>query len=47
MEDAAAGEALLVGALAAWQREQIAERGLEGLMRDIELPLVGVLRASS
>ena len=45
MEDAAAGEALLVGALAAWQREQIAERGLEGLMRDIELPLVGVLRA--
>ena len=45
MEDPAAGEALLVGALAAWQREQIAERGLEGLMRDIELPLVGVLRA--
>ena len=45
VEDAAAGEALLVGALAAWQREQITERGLEGLMRDIELPLVGVLRA--
>jgi DNA polymerase-1 len=45
VEDAAAGEALLVGVLAAWQREQIAERGLEGLMRDIELPLVGVLRA--
>jgi DNA polymerase-1 len=45
VEDAAAGEALLVGALAAWQREQIAARGLEGLMRDIELPLVGVLRA--
>jgi DNA polymerase I len=45
VDDAAAGEALLVGALAAWQREQIAERGLEGLMRDIELPLVGVLRA--
>ncbi len=45
VEDAAAGEALLVGALAKWQREQIAERGLEGLMRDIELPLVGVLRA--
>jgi DNA polymerase I len=44
VEDPAAGEALLVGALAAWQREQIAERGLEGLMRDIELPLVGVLR---
>ncbi len=45
MQDAAAGESLLVGALAAWQREQIAERGLEGLMRDIELPLVRVLRA--
>ena len=44
MGDAVAGEALLVGALAAWQREQIAERGLEGLMCDIELPLVGVLR---
>jgi DNA polymerase I len=45
VEDAAAAEALLVAALAVWQREQIAERGLEGLMRDIELPLVGVLRA--
>jgi DNA polymerase-1 len=44
VEDVAAGEALLVGALATWQREQIAARGLEGLMRDIELPLVGVLR---
>ncbi len=45
VQDAVAGEALLVGALASWQRAQIAERGLEGLMRDIELPLVGVLRA--
>jgi DNA polymerase I len=44
VDDDAAGDALLVGALAAWQREQIAARGLEGLMRDIELPLVGVLR---
>ncbi len=44
VNDAAAGDALLVGALAAWQREQITARGLEGLMRDIELPLVGVLR---
>ncbi len=43
--DTAGRDALLLGALAAWQREQIAERGLEGLMRDIELPLVGVLRA--
>jgi DNA polymerase-1 len=44
LEDPAAAHALLIGALAAWQREQIAERELEGLMRDIELPLVSVLR---
>jgi DNA polymerase-1 len=44
LEDPAARDALLLGALAAWQREQIAERGLEGVMRDVELPLVGVLR---
>ena len=44
VEDPLAAEALLLGALAAWQREQIAERGLEGVMRDIELPLVSVLR---
>ena len=35
---------MLVGALADWQREQIAERGLEPLMGEIELPLVAVLR---
>ena len=35
---------MLLGALAGWQREQIAERGLQELMRDIELPLVAVLR---
>jgi DNA polymerase-1 len=34
----------MLGALADWQREQISERGMEGLMRDIELPLVAVLR---
>jgi DNA polymerase-1 len=45
VEDPLARDALLMGALSAWQREQISERGLEGLMRDIELPLVGVLRA--
>jgi DNA polymerase-1 len=45
VQDPAARDALLLGALSAWQREQIAERGLGGLMRDIELPLVGVLRA--
>ena len=39
-----AADALLLGALADWQREQIAERGLEGVMREIELPLVPVLR---
>ena len=42
--DPVAGEALLLAALAAWQREQISERGLQGVMRDIELPLVSVLR---
>jgi DNA polymerase-1 len=44
LEDRAAAEALLTAALARWQREQIAERGLEGVMRDVELPLVSVLR---
>jgi DNA polymerase-1 len=44
LEDPAAAEVVLLGALAAWQREQIAERGLEELMREIELPLVSVLR---
>ncbi len=44
LEDPLAADAVLLGALADWQREQIAERGLEELMRDIELPLVAVLR---
>ncbi len=44
LEDPAACQALLLGALAAWQREQIAERDLERVMGEIELPLVGVLR---
>ena len=44
VEDPVAGEALLLSALAAWQREQIVERDLESVMRDIELPLVSVLR---
>ena len=44
LEDPVAAQAVLVGALADWQREQIAERGLEGVMHDIELPLVSVLR---
>ncbi len=44
VEDPVAADALLLAALAAWQREQISERGLDGLMRDVELPLVSVLR---
>jgi DNA polymerase-1 len=44
IEDPLAAEAVMLGALADWQREQIAERGLEGVMRDIELPLVAILR---
>jgi DNA polymerase I len=44
IEDPAAADALLVAALAGWQREQISERGLQGVMHDIELPLVSVLR---
>jgi DNA polymerase-1 len=44
VEDPAASDALLVGGLAAWQREQLDERGLTGLLHEIELPLVHVLR---
>jgi DNA polymerase-1 len=44
IEDPVASDAVLLGALADWQREQIAERGLEALMHEIELPLVAVLR---
>ncbi len=40
----AGADAVLVQALASWQREQVAERGLEWLMREVELPLVAVLR---
>jgi DNA polymerase-1 len=45
VDDAAAADALLTRALAAAQREQIAERGLDGLFHEVELPLVRVLRA--
>ncbi len=44
LDDPVAAEAVLIGALADWQREQIAERELDAVMRDIELPLVAVLR---
>ena len=42
--DPVAADAVMLAALAEWQREQISERGMDGLMRDIELPLVAVLR---
>jgi DNA polymerase-1 len=44
LEDPLAAEAVTMGALADWQREQIAERGLAEVMAEIELPLVPVLR---
>jgi DNA polymerase-1 len=44
LADPLAADAVLLGALTDWQREQIAERGLEEVMREIELPLVSVLR---
>jgi DNA polymerase-1 len=42
--DDAGRDAALLQALAAWQREQIRERGLQMLLTEIELPLVPVLR---
>jgi DNA polymerase I len=44
IEDEVAAEAILIGELSVWQREQIAARGLGTVMREIELPLVAVLR---
>jgi DNA polymerase-1 len=44
VEDPTARDALLTGALASWQREQLRERGHEALLTDIEMPLVRVLR---
>ena len=44
LEDPVAADALLVRHLAAWQREQVAERGLNAVLEEIELPLVPVLR---
>jgi DNA polymerase-1 len=42
--DPAGADAVVLQALAAWQREQLADRGLESLMAEVELPLVTVLR---
>ena len=44
IEDPVAADAVLLGALADWQRAQIAELGLDQVMQEIELPLVAVLR---
>jgi DNA polymerase-1 len=44
VEDPVAADAILAHALAAWQRAQIVERGLTDLLRDVELPLVRLLR---
>jgi DNA polymerase-1 len=44
LEDPVARDAVLTAALAEWQREQLADRELQALMDDIELPLVGILR---
>ena len=44
VEDELAAEALLIGELSAWQREQIVARDLVTVMQEIELPLVPVLR---
>jgi DNA polymerase-1 len=44
IDDPLAADAIMLGALADWQRAQIAERGLQEVMSEIELPLVAVLR---
>jgi DNA polymerase-1 len=44
VEDEAATDALLVHAVAGWQREEIRSRGLTWLLEEVELPLVRVLR---
>ncbi len=43
-DDPAASDALLVHALAEWQREEIRARGLTDLFMEVELPLVKLLR---
>jgi DNA polymerase-1 len=44
VDDEAGADALLVHALADWQREEIRGRGLSDLLTDVELPLVRILR---
>jgi DNA polymerase-1 len=43
-DDEAARDALLIRALAERQRKELREQGLDGLLADVELPLVAVLR---
>ena len=45
VEDPAAADALLLDALARWQRDEIRGRGLTDLLNEVELPLVRILRA--
>jgi DNA polymerase I len=44
LEDEAAADAVLLHALAAWQRDEIRGRGLTDLLHEVELPLVRILR---
>jgi DNA polymerase I len=44
VEDEAAADAVLLHALAAWQREEIRGRGLTDLLHEVELPIVRILR---
>jgi DNA polymerase-1 len=44
MDDAVAGDAVLLRALADWQRAEIRARGLTDLLTDVELPLIRILR---
>jgi DNA polymerase-1 len=45
VEDPAGADALLMSALADWQRSEIRGRGLTDLFNEVELPLVRILRA--
>jgi DNA polymerase-1 len=44
VQEPLAADAALAQALARWQREQLDDRGLTGLLDEVELPLVAVLR---
>jgi DNA polymerase I len=44
LEDEAAADAVLLHALAGWQREELRGRGLTELLHEVELPLVRILR---